>query len=118
MSWSFYPTPNRDIPIEIDTTLTSGGYHIGDWIETAGMSSINVALQFDGGTPSVEIREAIFSANTGDPFWVFSTAIPIVSQDEYKRGQAQVNLSARYFSIYVSGGTASGSVQITVKRAA
>lgn len=116
MSWTLNPTPRGDLLLEQYTSLDGSGAYSGDWIETAGIAAIRVALAFNGGSPTVRVDESIYpapSGGSGVPKVVRENAVPVSSL----YGYAEIDLCARYYRVVIAGGLSSGTVSMSVRAA-
>lgn len=110
---AFLNPPRRtDLTVELFELLDGSGAYTGDWLDTSGVQSVRVSASFNGGTPTVSVEEAQFdTGNSGDPRVIRTQNVPVSSL----RAWAGLDLSARYYRLTVSGGSADNPFAATIR---
>lgn len=111
MSWTLVPTARVDLPVEVDVLLNGSGAYTGPWLETVDIFNVRVSCLFNGGSPTVTVEEGIYTANDNTPKVIRSQNVPVSSLAAY----AALSLSARYFRLTVTGGSADNLFQATIR---
>lgn len=110
---TFLDPPRRnDLTVELFELLDGSGDYTGDWLDTSGVQSVRVSASFNGGAPTVSIEEAQFdTSHSGDPRVIRTQSVPVASLHAW----AQLDLSARYYRLTVSGGSADNPFAATIR---
>lgn len=112
MAWTHTPGRRQDIIVELYEVLDGSGNYTGDWIETSDINTIRVACSFNGGTPTVRVDEGQYDPSaSGDPRLIRSQSIAFASL----RAFGEVDLTARYFRLVVSSGSADNPFASTIR---
>lgn len=119
MSFDEFPPQRGDLLVEGLKLLDGSGAWDSGFVDTEEVFSIRVVVFFlNGGSGAVQVQEAQWDGDvagaSSSPRVIRTQSITISSS----KGFAQLDLSARYFKLVVSGGTADDHVNVTVRRVA
>lgn len=88
-----------DLLVEVNSTLDGSGDYTGDWIDSSGIFTIRVLATTAGVNPGIQ--------QTADQVYIFS--------DTLGAGYQEYPITARYFRLYMDGGTPNAAFRAIVR---
>lgn len=112
MTWLLAPSTRADLLLEFDDALDSSDGYTSAWIESAGISDIRVACNFNGGESySVNIEEGIYTTHDSGPVVIRTQTVPYSSLAAF----AELPITTRYFRLVIDGSGSGDQARVSVR---